>query len=655
MALTSSFPARIRRLLSIATSPMLFIGLLLLFLGQRPFAGITGLNVICTWGGIGLVVLSMASRTLSFLAASGKSRSVELGLLLCQVGVAVALMGYWLTTESGIDMLGLTTRAEIEKFTTAATVLWVIVLAISLIPTLLVEMTIGMGGRHGAELDREHGGAVEIVRIREAVANGLTIALALSFLMVTCNIAKEKDVSKDVSYFKTSRPGTSTLAVAKSFDGKLRVMLFFPDVNEVANQVENYFDALNQDGARIEIQVYDRMRDSVLAEEYKATRDGTVILAVGSKEEKDGERVEKFTISDDIEKARRTELRELDKKVLGALNKLARKKRVAYLTVGHGELNDSDNNRENPIGVPDMTRASEIRNILRLLNYDIRDYTGLGQPIPEDATMVISLGPVTPFTPEEINAFDKYLARGGSMLIALDPIGEAKLDKLEGRLGVKFNPTPLANDKDNIPARNQITDRQFIVTNQFSSHASVTIAGRQGPRLGAPFFRAGSIEDAPFAAGVPEAKRTYTIRSTATTWADLNGDWQFSPDAKESRARYNLMAAIEVAGAEKAGKDPNANEGMRVVVLADAEVFSDLAITRGFALPPVLFADAVRWLGGEEEFAGDIVDEKDVRIAHTRNEDIVWFYATIVGAPVFILVLGLAFVYWRRKSIRSAS
>ena len=38
------------------------------------------------------------------------------------------------------------------------------------------------------------------------------IALALSFLTVTCNVAEQRNVRRDLSYFRTSSPGTATVA-----------------------------------------------------------------------------------------------------------------------------------------------------------------------------------------------------------------------------------------------------------------------------------------------------------------------------------------------------------------------------------------------------------------------------------------------------------
>jgi hypothetical protein len=55
----------------------------------------------------------------------------------------------------------------------------------------------------------------------------------------------------------------------------------------------------------------------------------------------------------------------------------------------------------------------------------------------------------------------------------------------------------------------------------------------------------------------------------------------------------------------------------------------------------VLFVDSVRWLVGEERFAGLPNTEEDQKIQHTKQEDLAWFYSSIFGAPALILGLGV--------------
>src|SRR5262249_45574509 len=92
-----------------------------------------------------------------------------------------------------------------------------------------------------------------------------------------------------------------------------------------------------------------------------------------------------------------------------------------------------------------------------------------------------------------------------------------------------------------------------------------------------------------------------------------------------------------------------ANE-TRLFVVGDVDVFSDMFLNNG---PNVMFfLDALRWLGGEESFAGEVTTTEDVKIEHTRQKDLVWFYSTIAGGPLLVLGLGLVM---SRKTQRSSA
>ena len=92
---------------------------------------------------------------------------------------------------------------------------------------------------------------------------------------------------------------------------------------------------------------------------------------------------------------------------------------------------------------------------------------------------------------------------------------------------------------------------------------------------------------------------------------------------------------------------------------ADADLFSDaLARTQMGQATMIMVAqlgggdildDAVKWLGGEEVFAGDVVTEDDKPIQHTKNQDVVWFTLTIIGVPLLVLTLGLVGTLTRRR------
>ena len=637
------------------SSVLFTTGLLFLFLGQRPFAHIDAVRVAAIGAGALLVLGTTGLRAWIYLSTTGDRRKIAGSLLLCNAGVLLSLVLYVTTTDWGRGALGLggLEGEALTRYTVPMTVLWATLLLVSLLPMLMIDISLGSAVRlptkQSTAIDDD---AVEAFRVREMGASGLTIALAAAFLMVTCNIAQQRNIRHDVSYFKTSSPGEATINIAQSTGKPIRVLLFFPEVNLVKNEVRGYFEVLKSTGANIEIEEHDRMVSAELAREYRVREEGTVVLVHDGKSRS-------FQLTVDPLRARsraaRSELRELDGKVNEMLLKVIRARRKAYLTVGHGEINDPSSSW----GMGTGAQATLVKATLRGLNYEVEDLglmEGLGSEVPSDANIVMMLAPREPVSEEVLASLDRYLARGGKMLITLDPLGAADLGVLEQRLGVRFSAIPITDDESFIPRTRTIADRRIILSNRFSSHASTTSLGGGGPRQGILFINAGSIERGEVAEGMPVPTRTYVIRSMNEAFADKNDNFQFDEDT-EQRRQYNLAAAIELDPGKKEGK-VEAAEGeaaedddadvMRVMLFTDADIFVDQHHAK-FQVLNVMLQDAIKWLGGEEHISGEIVSEKDVLIEHTRSGDVLLFYGTIVGAPLLVLGFGLGLAWWRRQ------
>jgi len=311
---------------------------------------------------------------------------------------------------------------------------------------------------------------------------------------------------------------------------------------------------------------------------------------------------------------------------------------------------------------------------------------------------VVVLGPTEGFAAEEIDALSRFADRGGHLLLALDPettsnmgvlgadeaaeaapaassaapapsaaplakpapSGSAKaapppapprtpappyLAALAGIVGLTYSPDLLANETQHIRAKNNDSDRIRLQTGSFSSHASVSTLSRNAPRAAIVVFGSGSLEKAPNAPG----KVDFTVRSPGATWGDANKNYRLDKDTEKS-AVYNIAAAVTrpLAGAapeppktddKDKSKKPEVKE-MRAFVSADVDAFSDLVLNNVVG-NQLLFVDAMRWLVGEESFMGQTNSEEDVRIEHTKQQDLAWFYSTIFGIPAVVLGAGL--------------
>jgi hypothetical protein len=345
-----------------------------------------------------------------------------------------------------------------------------------------------------------------------------------------------------------------------------------------------------------------------------------------------------------------------------------RRRPAIYLTTGHGELNDTTGRR---LSDAELGGASALRDLLGYLGYDPRELgltAGSGNEVPFEAAAVLVIGPRRPFLAQEITALERYLDRGGSLLLALDPGSDFELGPLEERIGVRFVPTPLADEDQHLRQRGDLSDRRLLITDRFVTHESVITLARSGPGTGVAMVGPGYVE-----ALDPDADEArIVVRSLDTSFPDANQNYRWD-EGSESREAYPLVAAVEVQGATLdstsaaagvvskllAGGDTTIPLGettprtavdgsARVLVFASSSPFTD-ALLVSLANNAALVSDGVRWLVGEEGMAGAIASEEDVPIVHTQEENVIWFHATILGAPALVLALGLFGVQKRRK------
>jgi hypothetical protein len=575
----------------------------------------------------------------------------QLSWLGVALGVLLALLLYYLTTKSGMSLVGVEEAKSVERWDMTMTVLWVILMAVSLVPMVLVEVSLGAGQRvsfkkAGPDIDP----TVDLLRVRELASSGLSIALAASFLMVTCNIADERNIRRDVSYFKTSSPGSATVNMINTLSEPLRVLVFFPEGNQVAVEVEEYLKAL-ESKTPLEYEVRDRLIDSGLAKEHQVSKEGTLVLLRGDASEK-------LTISTDYNVARKKALREFDAEFQKSLMAVIRDTKTAYFMVGHGELNDPESGGA-ITGTSPLLKSTLIKAALAQLNYKTKDYEGFGKPIPDDCSVLLVLAPRVALMDDELIAIDDYLARGGSAIFAFDPEAEMRLGMLEKRLGVTFNATPIADDKEFMVRTRTISDHSLILTNQFLSHASISTMGRGNARAAILFVKPGSFDETETAAEFPNTKKSQIIRTMQTAFRDqpdAAGKSNFTFDSEtEKRDRYTIGMAIENPDAIPQNLPEGVtHNGMRVVLLADREVLSDGILAR-VAVVQNMLIDIIKWTGGEEAYSGKTTSEKDKRIEHTKSQDAVWFYGTMLAAPIFVLCLGLLYIGTRRRRKGSKS
>jgi hypothetical protein len=600
-------------------------GMIGVFLGERVL-DVGQLQTAMTIVGVACLLLAIVGRLLRQARLPAAHRAPEATLLALYLVGLVGIALYFLNSDLLVRLSGRGLEQRMPRLSGALLALWPALLLAGTLPVLFVELSLATMAKAPI---------LELGRIRAALLSGLGIAFATVFVFAITYVASERDKYVDFSYFRTSRPGESTKRIVAALDKPVQVHLFFPPGNEVREEVEGYFAELQKVSKFLEVQRWDHALHAAKARELGVGGNGVIVLQRDTLKEQIG-------LPTEIDQAR-GRLKALDSDVQKRLLGVTRKQKVAYFTAGHGERT------ENPIDDADKRFTIKLlRSVLVDQTFEPKELglaQGLSQEVPNDAAVVLIIGPQKAFDPTELQALNRYIDRNGRLLIALDPEAGITLDEILAPLSLKYNPVVLANDKHYLPITYTDSDKANIGTATFSSHVSVTTNTRNGARAAVLFMGTGSLaKQEKTAAGI--VNLDFTVRSDPDTWADKNGNWKFDEGA-ETRTTYDLVAAVTKRNASAIHPEEEA----RAVVMADSDLLSDRAIR--YPGNGALVMDVMRWLGGEERITGQVASEEDVPVEHTRKQDLWWFYLSIFAAPTLVLAIGF-FATRKRRSARRA-
>jgi hypothetical protein len=624
------------------TAPYL-AGMILVYVGERLVGSPMSARLALDGAGAALIAWALLARTANWIRSSGDRRSVEGMILLSYFGGILAVGLYAARLEPVREFLvpWIEEGALEDRYPGILQVLWPIVWLSSVLPLLFMEISAASMAR-APRIERR--------RVAFSAGSGLAVAWLAASLFLLNYVGDARNRKWDLSLQKTSSPSEDARRLAANLTEPLEVFLFYPEANEVLEELSGYFEELASRSDLLRVHVHDHVMEPKLAKELGARQNGSLVYRYGDKKEV-------VRIGDEMGEARR-KLGTLDEEFQNKFLKLVAERKIAYITTGHGER-PHDWQREQEARQP----VTGLKKILRKQNFDVKPLglgQGLGADVPEDASMLLVLDPTEDFLPEELDALRRYLEAGGRIWIALEPDHESNIRGLIEDFGLRFQPTPLANDRYYMRASYKKADRYNLFTNRTSSHASVNTLSQNASRLAVVLIESGYLEK--IEDPKPEARIVMTLRSMPMTWPDENRN--LDPDGQQEKKKtYDLAAAVtadvplketEAEGAppdqETGGAAEEAEQEMRMIVLADADALSDQLI--GNLGNYFLFEDGLKWLFEEEPLLGSVGAEEDVRIMHTKEEDVVWFYSTIFAVPLVILGIGITYNRFRLRHTR---
>lgn len=599
-----------RRIHALWPTVLTLLSLVLAYFGERTFVAAPWRWPLDGAAVLGLLV-AVSVRAVELVSTPKDERIVPRTLTLATAGALLALLGF-----------GLTLVLESPRALSAVWALWPVLLALSV--STLVGLELAVAPVAYAE-------SYEVDRVENARSRSAGLALLGAVLFFANLLAARHPAKWELSAGSQAVASSVTLGVAEALSDEVSVVLFFPKANEVGDRVERYFEPLAAASPHLSVRRVDHALAFDLEPKTTVTENGYVAVLRGTAEKK-------LRVGTEPRRAK-SALRRLDRDVLGALVEVTSPARVAYLTVGHGERADLTPDKEDR-----RPAVTWVRKQLEAWQFRLEPF-GLGQgsasEVPEDASLIVILGPELPFLDAEFRVLERAIARGTRVLLALEAERyDGQLDPLLARLGLSFDSTLLANARSHVELSRTPADRLLLWTSDYSAHPSVTTMTRNS-QLTTVFARTGAlaVADTSSTTKVIEGLSTrIVLESKDDTFEDIDGDLDRDPN--EPEGRFGLAAALTTTASSAEG---------RVFVLADVDALAD-PIVKGSPGNQYLFRDIIAWLQLEDAPAVPTVTEKDVRIVHKSDSDALLFYGTSFALPLLVLVVG--FVATRRRKTK---
>ncbi len=441
----------------------------------------------------------------------------------------------------------------------------------------------------------------------------------------------------------TLAPQTQKVLDGLKQDVHVRAFWRKAEQDQVKDLLNNYKHA----SPKVVVEYLDPIEDPAAAKQFEITQERTLHIQSGN------------------DQVRITEPTE--EKITNAIIKVSGgEAKVVYVLKGHGEPDVGDSTSVKGYGFFKKALEDEHYRVDELLLMTKGE-------VPADASLVIAAGPQRPYLPEEIQALEHYLDRGGRLFALCEPVWDPAAKKL------------VDTGIEDILKKRGINANDNLVLD-------VELQLFSGPRIGlAPgaesygthpitenmkevTFYGDFVREVRPNPDSPGATVTTLVRTSPNSWAetDLEAIYdrhQASHDKDDLSGPISIAAAYErktPADAKKSG-DPDAakdaaddkkdddkkDDGKkdlvtRIVAFGDSDWVDNGQLTR-FAPNQDLALNAVGWLVDK----GDLISirprkSKVAQLALNSAQTQVIFVASVFLLPEILLLAGLA-VWQNRK------
>lgn len=360
--------------------------------------------------------------------------------------------------------------------------------------------------------------------------------------------------------------------------------------------------------------IVDMNRSPATAQQYDARRYGTIVF------ESAGRRRQSFLHSGEND-------------VVSALLHVTRSaEKMIYFTTGHGEGDLSDPQPEDGYTKLRGAMADEFYVAKQIA---LADTAG----VPDDAVVVVLLGPTDPFLPFELQALDAFLKRGGRLFVLLEPESSSNLDAFLEQYGIHLLDYIAVDPTKRIYAGESITFR--------ASRTAVThdmIKAVNAP----PIFSLSRVVEVR-----QDLDRGIRAAPILATSASGFGSAERRISAEQDLrfvAGRDLRGPVPIAGEVILSNGDRQGPPGRIVVFGDVDFAHNGLLEQGGNRD--LFINAVNWLADDvgqvgERSTNQPAGEKQFYLTDEQGRRILIISAVIL--PSSFLLIGIGMFVWRRQ------
>ena len=456
---------------------------------------------------------------------------------------------------------------------------------------------------------------------RLKASSNMTVAILLILVLaVAVTLLSDRHYFRwDVTASGEHTLSDKTLQALKTIQEPVKAIAFVKEPSEEASNVKKLLASYEYHLKGLSFEMVDPDRNPALTRQYDIKALNTVIL-------------EGFGQSQTVKTPD-------EESLTNALVRLSKgRTEKVYWVMGHGER---------PFKSTAQESLASIHQNLSNQNFEFEELTLAQKDIPSDAALVVVAAPEKNLFPEEVASLKRFLNKGGSLLIFLEPYQDGGLKEFLREYGVVMSSDMVVDKMSRVMGGDFLLP--MIVT--YGNH-EIT----KNFRLLSFFSLARSVE---VDKGVK--KKGLTLTNLALTsqesWSETDRDalnqGKARLDAEDRQGPLSLAVIVELDPKEAKGEegkeeDKITGEG-KLAVFGDADFASNKFVS--LAGNSELMINTMNYLVGRKDLI--TIPEKERPADHlmlSRNQGLMLFWIPVVGIPLLVIVLGV--VVWRKRRSR---